>query len=351
VLNTDCVAGNCSITTATACHEDTDCPLGELCEGGAQFCDEIVNPELELAGGCAFCHNAGTDTDSGVLVVDNHDTHHGSGIYKNRLGGTDDPAVCIWCHKAGNPHAPGGHDSDRIRWCENCHGYESLHNIAIDSDTGCLFGDPGCEVLIGGETAGYSHVGNNDDCWGCHGFLQASSAPGAGPATPYLFGPDVMGMTAGSDTVVTMTGATLTNLVGSYLWTSDITMTAADGSSTTLTPDSVVSNQMAVTIPAATEPGNYALRAVKGTYAASNPIVISVTPEVVVADSSCNRKKGVLSVSGSGFGEKPAGTDAYINVQVDGQSVDITSWSDTEITASVSSCSNKAVITVNALYG
>jgi hypothetical protein len=106
-----------------------------------------------------------------------------------------------------------------------------------------------------------------------------------------------------------------------------------------------------VTIPAATSPGNYALRAVKGSYAASNPLVIAVKPAVVIADSSCNRKKGVLSITGSGFGEKPAGTDDYINVQVGGRSVAVTSWSDTLITAAVSSCSNNAAVTVKALMG
>ena len=56
-------------------------------------------------------------------------------------------------------------------------------------------------------------------------------------------------------------------------------------------------------------------------------------------------------MSGSGFGEKPAGTDDYISVQVNGQSVDIISWSDTQITASVSKCSNNADITVDAVMG
>lgn len=251
---------------------------------------------------------------------------------------------------AGYAHTPYGEVPEHIRWCENCHGYESLHNIAIDSDTGCLFGDPGCEVIIGGEMAGYSHVGNNDDCWGCHGF-ETAAAPGSGPATPYLFASDTLGATSGYDTTVTLIGATLQNLVGTYLWSSDISMTAADGSSVTLTPESATSNQLAVTIPAATAPGNYALRAVKGTSAASNPIVISVKPEVAITDSSCDRKKGVLSVSGTGFGEKPAGSDAYINVQVNGQSVDVTSWSDTQITASISSCKGNAAITVNAVMG
>jgi hypothetical protein len=346
--DTDCTEGTCSTTTSQTCHVDLDCPDGETCNGGVE-CVEAV-PTVEVPGGCAYCHNEGSNTVGIAMdVMDNHDTHHGAGVHRRPDGSGSDSTKCAWCHKAGYPHSVYGEEEDHIRWCENCHGYESLHNIAIDSDTGCLFGDPGCAVVIGGEMPGYSHVGNNDDCWGCHGFVQAS-APGAGPATPYLLGADTRGATSGYDTMVTLVGATLTNLVGTYQWTSNVTMTGADGSAVTLTPASVTSNQLAVTIPAATAPGNYALRAVKGTYAASNPIVLSVIPDVVISGSSCDRKKGVLTISGSGFGEKPAGTDAYINTKVGGQLVSIASWSDTKITASVSGCSNAAV-TVNALMG
>lgn len=303
-----------------------------------------LNSRGNGAGACDYCHDDGTDTASGVVVFANKDTHHNTGVFMNEHGVVNN-GKCLWCHGVIPPVISQG-----IRYCEKCHGYESLHNIAIDSNTGCLFGDPGCEVIIGGETAGYSHVGNNNDCWGCHGFAQAA-APGAGPATPYLLGTDTLGSTSGLDTTVTLAGAALTNLVGSYRWLSDITMTAADGSSTTLTPASVTSNQMSVTIPAATAPGNYRLRAVKGTYAASNPIVISVRPNVVISGSECDRKKGTLTITGSGFGEKPAGTDEYINVQVNGNTVNVTSWSDTQIRASVSGCQNNAAITVNALMG
>jgi hypothetical protein len=305
----------------------------------------VEDADSVIPGNCAYCHNAGSNTVGIVMdVLDNHDTHHHTGVYKYPEGGSNS-GKCSWCHMAGYPHTVYGEVPEHIRWCENCHGYESLHNIQVDSDAA-----PTGFILVGGENPGWGHVGNDDDCWGCHGFT-AASAPGAGPLTPYILGADALGITAGADTVLTLSGATLTNLVGSYQWTSDVTMTGADGSAVTLTPDSVSSSEMAVTIPAATAPGNYALRAVKGTYAASNPLVISVKPPVVIADSSCNKKKGVLSISGSGFGEKPAGTDDYINVQVGGQSVAVTSWSDTQITAAVSSCSNNAAVTVNALMG
>ena len=299
------------------------------------------------AGACDYCHDQDTMPPAApVEIYRNADTHHNTGVYINEVG-VQNNGACLWCHFITIPPLPPEYN---IRACEGCHGYESLHNIAIDSDTGCLLGDPGCEVVIGGEVAGYSHVGNNDDCWGCHGFEQAS-APGAGPVTPYISSTDALSVTAGTERAVTLTGSALTNLTGSYRWTSNISLTAADGSTTTLTPDSISSNQLTVTVPGTTAPGNYALRAVKGTGAKSNPVIIAVVPEVVIMSMNCDRKKGVLSMNGSGFGEKAPGTDDYINVQVNGQTVDIISWSDTRINASVYSCQKNATVTVNALYG
>ena len=369
------IPGEASVHHLTGTAQGTDSPLGAPAIGDCTPCHgslvddvgdghdiplyapSLVTPDpsggngLPLnaygkgAGGCDYCHDQDTMPPAATVeIYRNEDTHHNTGVYINEVGEANSNA-CLWCHLVTTPPQ---NPAFRIRVCEGCHGYESLHNIQVDSN-----GDGVIEV--GGELAGYGHVGRDigpgdSDCWGCHGYATAS-APGSGPLTPDISSTDVLSLTAGTDTAVTLTGSAFTNLVGSYEWTSDITMTGADGSATTLIPDSISSNQLTVTVPGSTDAGNYTLCAVKGTYATSNPIVISVKPELVISDSSCDRKKGVLSVSGSGFGEKPAGTDQYINVQVDGQAVDVTSWSDTRITASVSGCSNKATIAVNALMG
>ena len=341
-FDSDCAEGTCTGGTSI-CHVDGDCPATETCVGGVECVEDAGSL---VPGNCAYCHNEGLDTASGVDVVNNHDTHHGIGTRT-----PDNVSRCVLCHKAGYPHTAYAEQPDLIRWCENCHGYEALHNIQVDSPNA---DNPG-EIVVGGEDAGYGHIGRDagpgdSDCWGCHAFT-AASATGAGPLTPSVLGADASSITAGADTVLNLSGTTLTNLVGTYQWTSNVTMTGANGSAATLIPDSISSNQLTVTVPGTTAPGNYDLRAAKGSAAASNPIVISVKPAVVIADSSCNKKKGVLSITGSGFGEKPAGTDAYINAQVNGQAVAVTSWSDTQITAAVSGCSNNAAITVNALMG
>ncbi|NIN35708.1 MAG: hypothetical protein GTO60_11730, partial [Gammaproteobacteria bacterium] len=78
---------------------------------------------------------------------------------------------------------------------------------------------------------------------------------------------------------------------------------------------------------------------------------ISIVPDVIITDVNCDKKKGVLTITGSGFGEKIEGTDAYISVEVNGDPVEIISWTDTQIKASVSRCSRRITVTVNALYG
>jgi hypothetical protein len=201
----------------------------------------------------------------------------------------------------------------------------------------------------GTEDAWWGHIGSNDDCRGCHGFVTAN-APGAGPIIPDVGLLSSYDIVAGADTSITIYGNAFTNEIMGNLVTSNVELTAADGSTTTLTPDTISESSMDVTIPGTLATGNYTLRAVKAS-SRSNASVIAVIPGVTITDTGCSKKKGVLTINGSGFGTKPEGTDADINVEVNGQTVDITSWSDTQIRASVSSCSKGSTITVNALYG
>jgi hypothetical protein len=158
-------------------------------------------------------------------------------------------------------------------------------------------------------------------------------------------------MTAGTDTLVTLTGAAFTNTyLGMFNWTSNVSLTAADGSTTVLTPDSISEYSLTVTIPGTTAAGNYDIRAVKES-TESNPVVISIKPAVTITDVKCRKRRGRLIIRGSGFSEKVEGTDSYINVEVNGEMADIISWRDNMIKASVSRCSTDANVTVNALFG
>jgi hypothetical protein len=84
----------------------------------------------------------------------------------------------------------------------------------------------------------------------------------------------------------------------------------------------------------------------------SNPKVITIEPAVTISDVHCSKQQGILTITGSGFGQKPVGSDAHINVEVNNQITDSLSWSDTEITVPVSDrCRGQQTVTVNALFG
>jgi len=315
---------------------------------------EPLNVYGNGAGACDYCHDFDGLPPETRLIWSNRDTHHNTGVFLTETGATNQDA-CTWCHNVLLP------DPYKIRVCEGCHGYESLHNIAADTDSDPVcFYDPAdptaCEVVVGGEAPGYSHVGNDSDCWGCHGNYDPTAAPGGGPVTPYLSDADGAVMTAGEDTAFTVTGVALTNLVGDYRWVSDVILTAGDGSSVTLAPDSIDQNGLTVTIPGETAIGTYRLQAVKATpavtYAASNPVVISVKPEVRIDGVTNNGD--TYTITGVGFGDAPpAGAEEYLNVQINGEAAAIQSWTDTEIVASVSGYGAAAegdTILVNALY-
>lgn len=295
-----------------------------------------LNIEGNGAGACNYCHSTGTgtadpgtDMDTGIFVYKNSTTHHTTIL-------SDDFNKCEWCHDMYVPI------EFYIRACEGCHGYESLHNIQVDSDgDGAI--NPGIELPF------YGHIGNPDDCWGCHGFSLASTSS-IGPLTPIINSSDVSVIEAGTDTVITLTGSTFTSFINGLELVSNVVLTAPDGSSVELTPDSVTHVSMTVTVPGILAAGNYDLRASKDT-TESNPVVISVIPDVIITNVDCSRKKGLITITGSGFTEKIEGTDDYINVEVNGKTADIISWTNTRIRASVSRCSSNDQITVNSLFG
>jgi hypothetical protein len=307
-----------------------------------------LNSRGNGAGACDYCHDSGLEAESGIVADTNQNLHHNTGFF--------DQGVCDWCHDFSQPF------DEQIRVCERCHGFELLHNIQADSDaTGDVDTDgdgiPDTpnegNIIPNFENPFWGHIGNNDDCWGCHGFALAS-APGTGPIIPDISVLSAYSIAAGADTSITITGSALTNTVqtpdGPLALDSEIVLTADDGTTTILATNAISESSMDVTIPGTLATGNYIVRAVKGSND-SNAVNIALIPAVTITDDSCSKKKGVLTINGSGFGTKPEGTDADINVEVNGQTVDITSWSDTQIKASVSSCSRNATITVNALFG
>jgi hypothetical protein len=308
------------------------------------------------SGACDYCHDAGDDTSTGevIQVVNNQDAHHNTGVFLSATGVTNQDA-CTWCHNFTG--LPSEYD---IRTCEGCHGYESLHNIQVDSETECVYdpSDPAaCNITVGGEAAGWGHVGRDagvgdSDCWGCHGnYVPGAFAAASGPVVPFINSVDITALTAGTDTPITLAGVAFTNMIMDFQWVSDVKLTAADGSSVVLTPDSISEKSLTVTIPGSTPTGNYSVQAVKNDNAKSNPVGISIIPEVVITEIDCSKCLGTMTITGAGFSAKPGGTDEdlYVIEGDGGRLLKVISWTDTEIKVLDARC--RGDVTVNTIFG
>ena len=228
-----------------------------------------------------------------------------------------------------------------MRKCEGCHGPESLHNIQADSPNAANLGS----IVVGAEFAGFGHVGRDvgpgdSDCWGCHGFTIASSAPYTGPLAPTLHNTSVSSLTAGQAASVLLTGAAFSNTVGTETYTPSVELTSNNGTSLVLTPD-LISDQgkLAVTIPASLPAGNYFVRVVKGDME-SNPTKLMVVPNVAISSVQINGL--MVTIDGRGFGGYASGSGTKVTaVAVNGRTGRlvtiegvIRSWSDGRIVAS-----------------
>lgn len=288
------------------------------------------------AGACNYCHDV--DDPVAPFIQNNADLHH------------DASMNCLWCHSAHGPTTAA------IRVCQNCHGPDSLHSIQADSPAPGNIGT----IVVGGEYAGYGHVGRDvgpgdSDCWGCHGFAQ-KAAPRSASAVPAIYDSDLAVITAGTDTTLMLAGAAFTNSVGNTRYESDVALTAADGSSVVLTPDLILDEGMlAVTIPRTTRAGNYSIQAVQAELA-SNPTVVTVVPRVRIKRAAGSE---TVTILGSGFAGYARGSGTTVTgriTTVEGTRVRTTiltgmivSWVDGRIVARFVAAPNH--VTVKSVFG
>ena len=305
-----------------------------------------LNSRGNGSGGCNYCHD--NDGLSTPIILTNQELHH-----EIELVGFG--SKCGWCHLNFDDPAT----KEQTRTCENCHGPDSLHNIQADSNGDGL-------VVIGGEDAGYGHVGrdagpNDSDCWGCHGdypITTADATPSLELTTPYLSDSTENSIIAGKDKVVILSGSSLTNTSGITKFESIFTLIAQDGSFKVLAPFYLTASKGFITIPGTTTAGNYKLRANKfsgTTWVKSNPLSISIKNPAVIWDQfveqSCGECSGELTVWGLGFGaEQPEGSEEFMNVMQNGEKLNITYWKEPLIKATGAACDGSE-ITVNGLFG
>jgi hypothetical protein len=284
-------------------------------------------------GACTFCHDAGVDTASGVSVNSNAVNHHGTGIGQVGVSDLD----CTLCHdRAGSDWA--------IRRCENCHGISSIHNIQADSNGDGII-QPGKELPY------FGHIGSDpQDCKGCHNNLGLAQnnlgAPGMGPIIPQITDMSTFKIVAGEATALTVSGIALTNEIEGRTLKSIITVTLGDNLVAELTPSTISQSSLVVTIPSSLTPGNYYIRAKKGSKD-SNPMNLVVIPNVTISGVSVNNN--ALTVQGSGFGAHMGGADSNTKISVAGTQCSVESWNDSQIVAKCSSQCGE--VTVETVFG
>lgn len=301
-------------------------------------------------GGCAACHqSASAAADVGPKdIKTNADTHHGTGLGAptNITGQPFVVGDCTWCHKGqlGDP------DFLDIRTCERCHGVKSLHNIQNPTGAGPSGTVTGTGVVPGAMPLGFGHVGNDFDCWGCHGTFKkyATDPSPAGAVVPYVNDVSIRVLAANQINALTITGGSFTNTSNGVDFTSSVTLTNGT-TSVTVQPTSITVSEIQVSIPALPV-GTYNLLVVKGDKQ-SNLTRVAVVPPLAITNASLS--SGSVTITGKGFGQAPA-TDVSTGLGVfaaDGSAATVSYWSDTKIIASSAALKVGTQATVKTLYG
>jgi hypothetical protein len=293
-------------------------------------------------GNCDYCHNTADGTPGGgvpeptpigLLGIDqNTVTHHNAAAGLMDLPG--DPP-CMVCHNFFTPREYA------IRKCENCHGVDTLHSIAADTN-----GD-GFKFLR--EESGYSHVGSREDCWGCHGNSVSALNNGMSiDVMPSINTMNTSSIIAGTDTVLLLSGANFTNKALMPSGDSVVQLTDNEGNITILEPTYITDYNIEVLIPGAMAPGSYRLVTIKQGRE-SNPLNLTIRSKVTIDSASCH--DNVLTISGSGFGSYSNAANSGTAVTMDTETGKVTSWSNAMISAQVTECATGANTTVSTIFG
>lgn len=297
-----------------------------------------LNQRGNGAGACDYCHD--DDGFAPATIRTNSDLHHATTY------AMDGALDCLVCHEILDPLS--------IRTCEKCHGPDSLHNIQADSPNGDNLGI----VVIGGEDAGYGHVGRDvgpgdSDCWGCHGF-SISTTSGTGPTVPVVHSASISSMRTGTGASMKLAGASFVNMASGQLYESRIVLTSAEGLEQTVTPELILDEgTLVVTIPASIQPGNYRIRAIKGEFL-SNPTSLTVLPKVTVTGVNVN---GLVTIKGRGFGGYAIGSGTSVMGKVQNSrsgrwrtiEAAIVTWTDSEIVARFRE--TPQTLTIHSIFG
>jgi len=263
---------------------------------------DITSPSGTHPGNCDFCHNAAelvVDVMGVIRIFSNEDTHHATGV--PTITGSSKGPTCNWCHNYDRPENEG------IRICERCHAVDSLHSIQAD-----VAGDG---VVPLEELPYQGHIGNAEDCWGCHGFsfdaamLSDQSAgmgsPGTGATIPQLESLSELTWEEGATFEMTLSGNGFINQGGLdnvVTYRPTVQLTDSDGNVTVLSPIAESVDSVQVAIPGLLPAGNYHVQ-IKKDDKFSNPIGVAITPTINVRPGGavCLSEYRVVILRGDGF--------------------------------------------------
>ena len=262
----------------------------------------IVSSAGTSPGNCNFCHNTGDGSPNAtpepfnlrdgtsvmIGIFRNMDNHHGTGFFGE--------GKCSWCHDVFTPSATS------IRVCERCHDRLTIHNIEFDA--------VGDGTQPGQELPYFGHIGNPDNCWGCHGNNSdiqplATTSSVSSAIVPTLISLSTQSIQNGTDVLVTATGVSFVNTAvingQEYTFTSEVQLTDSQGNVTILQPTTIDSNQLEVIIPGTMAANTYALQ-IKKAFQYSNPFGFVITESLTAYDGYIYTPYGALVVvTGKGF--------------------------------------------------
>ena len=275
----------------------------------------ITSPAGTHPGNCDFCHSpTGADIQiidvfpGPIRVFSNEDTHHGTGVLSfetSEIVGNE--AVCNWCHL---PTFPVGYtpypdeplEPWAIRGCMRCHDIESLHSIQYDA--------AGDGVVPGLEEPFQGHVGDRDDCWGCHGniadiVVALSATAGTGATTSQLDHIDALTWKEGEEFVMRLSGSGFINqggLANGVTFRPMVQLTDSEGTATTLAPIAESVSSAYVNIPGTLPVGNYVVQ-IKKDEKLSNPMGATITPPIALESAVCYQNYKVVIIRGDNLGD------------------------------------------------
>ena len=319
---------------------------------GADF--STINSAGTHPGNCDFCHNTQDGQSTGTLmpsvlgditVFQNRNNHHSTGIHE--IEGSSKGSPCQWCHIIEWPAwYEGDPAADRTPWqmraCQRCHDATSLHGIEVDT-----IGDG---IVPGAEAYNSGHIGNQDNCWGCHGNdsdmipVYTGGMPVVTATTPQLDGISAVTWEWGTEFVLDLKGNGFINqgeeydpLTGNTTQTTfmpTVQLTGSDGDITILTPFTAEAGFISVTIPWLAD-GNYQIQVKKGNKL-SNPIGATITPRIILGTAPlCLQRFNIVFLRGEGFSMHLPGSNTGTRI-ITGDGVDpdfLYFWKDDMIAA------------------